>query len=185
MPTLTFTVGKEYGRTTGHLPVNATFCGESEEDDHPAHEVIGLNWIRPAPNRENAMEYPLIFPPGENIDVVMAQGSAPVNGLSFHQFNQGTTNRTVSAIGIPLEIWSGNQWSIESICHYKNKRTSHRDVFDVVFIASQDYEQSHGPESIGPGHWHPTKSDYERLVARVVALEVERDLRKGAAAGTS
>ena len=43
MPTLTFTIGKEYGRTTGVIPVNQDFCGAAGDEEHDTHYLTYAN----------------------------------------------------------------------------------------------------------------------------------------------
>ena len=182
MPTLTFTIGKEYGRNSGVIPTNMDFCTRSAEDDHEPHRTHEVDW-----------EAPIIGVPGRYVQLDRTlqeqtshyQGTRPINGMSMHVFNQGNSQQSISLIGIPLESWTGHRLRVVSWCQQGSTLTRHTDYHDLLFVSDEAYPIDHQPSSVGPGHYHVPIDEWRRLKARVVALEVERDLRKGAAAGNS
>ena len=182
MPTLTFTIGKEYGRNSGAIPPNLDFCARSAEEDHEPHRTYEVDW-----------EAPIAGNPGfySQLDRTLQeqtsryQGTSPINGMSMHVFNQGTNQQSVSLIGIPLEAWTGHRLRVVSRCQRGLSWENHTEYIDMAFVTDPAYPIDHQPSSLGPGHYHVPIDEWRRLKARVVALEVERDLRKGAAAGNS
>ena len=181
MPTLTLTLGKDYGRTTGELPRTADFRAQLDADGPPPVYFASAGWESPAGT--DGLRHGLGSVIGEHITEF--QGTPPVNGLSLHTWNPHTAQQSFSLIGVPLEAWVGHRIVVQSTCIQGTEVYRHQDIYDLAFITDPEYPLSHSPASIGPAHWHPSIDAWRNLLARVTDLEVERDLRKGAAAGSS
>ena len=91
----------------------------------------------------------------------------------------------MALIGVPLEAWTGYRIHSVSRCIQTETSRTHQDFHPLVFVTDPAYPIDHQPSSVGPGHYHVPIDLWRELNRRVTALEVERDLRKGAAAGNS
>ncbi len=170
-PTLAFTLGQEYGRSSGNLPVNADFCGQAAADGHPPHVVDSVSWsYTPDANLEAPVDNVESFPQ-RIIARHFIQGSEPINGLSFHLFAPGTLSQAIALMGIPLEPLTGHYLTIRSICKAATPPTRHFQRYDLAFVADPQNPPDHPVSSIGPGHYHIDPADFRRLQARVAALE--------------
>ena len=185
MPTLTLTVGKEYGRNTGRIPLTIDFSDVLTEGGSPPKYRIRAIWESPL--------HPELAHPGRGWlaecvgDPITAyQGAAPVNGVSLHGWNTQSANADFSLIGIPLEVWTGHRIHFSLECWQDDAYHARSQYVDLVFASDPaNYPLDHSPASVGPGHWHPDLDEWRRLKARVAALETEAALRKGAAGGRS
>lgn len=183
MPTLTLTLGRDYGRSTGELASTADFSEQLTVDGpDPEYDAV-LTWEGPEPSGGGSRPA-LARHNGHPLEDL--QGVSPVNGLALHMFNRGTAQQTFALIGVPLETWVGHRVRVHVSCNQGNNWYYHNDYHDLVFVTdTENYPLDHSPASIGAAHWHPSIDEWRRMKERLTALEVEQDLRKGAAAGSS
>ena len=184
MPTLTLTLGKEYGRNTGRIPLTIDFSDVLTEGGSPPTYRTTAIWespLNPLLHNDRGWLAEVIGQP-----ITVYQGTAPVNGLSLHAWDTRTANPTFSLIGIPLEVWTGHRIDFVLDCWQDGVHHRKHQYIDLTFVSDPaNYPLDHSPASIGPGHWHPDLDEWRRLKARVAALETEAALRKGAAGGRS
>lgn len=179
MADVTFILGKEYGRTDGDLPLSVDLTPAT--DGEIVKHSLYAKWDGPIGDGNYAA---LTHVPGEWI--THFQGSDQINGLSLHIFDHGPNRQTVSLIGVPLENWVGHRIVVTS----RVKRGDAPEVrvvetFNLTFVTDTAYAVNHSPSSLGAGSWIPSKTQYDRLLTRVTALETEVALLKGAAAAST
>lgn len=181
--TLSLTLGKEYGRSTGALARTADFSASLDEDGPTPVYSATAAWQGP-PDTEGNRETLALLPSSGGLSEY--QGTPPVNGLSLHSWHGETAQATFALIGVPLESWVGHRVQVHSLVHQGVNYFTHEDNYDLSFVSDpENYPLDHSPASIGAAHWHPSIDEWRRMKERLTALEVERDLRKGAAAGSS
>ena len=185
MPTLTLTVGKEYGRNDGRIPLTIDFSDVLVAGGSPPNYRVWAIWESPThPEHVHPGRGRLAQVVGQPITAY--QGAAPINGLSLHGWNTQSENANFSLIGIPLEVWTGHRIHFALQCFQDDAVHEKSQYVDLVFVSDPvNYPPTHSPASIGPGHWHPDKDEWERMKTRVAALETDAALRKGAAGGNS
>lgn len=170
-PVLSFTLGQEYGRSTGALPANADFCGQAAADGHNPHVVESVSWRYTPDANLIAPETSVESFPQRIVARHYIQGSEPINGLSFHLFAPGTLSQTIALMGIPLEPLAGHYLTIRSVCSATTPPRRHYQRYDLAFVADPENPADHPVSSIGPGHYHIDPAAFRRLQARVAALE--------------
>lgn len=182
MPSLTFTLAKEYGRHDGNLPLNKDFGGSQEDNADATYYIEGVYWE--APHHELPGQYRFVAGVPGDPESVWYQGSPPMNGLSIHFFNLGSKQQSAALIGVPLDNWTGHRLQI-STRREKDGEPPQRqiDYYDLVFVSDPvNYPPQHSPSALAMGgfavpidDWRTAKAQLADAVAHNAATDKVMD----------